>query len=556
MNKYLLAFVFLVWNLIHIWFFGINDVLKNADNFAYLQMSYHLQNMSLEWFWTWWFWFLYSFWIAVFDIFVKNEILAWNIFNILCLNIIWILTFLIWKHIISFKYNVLSLILLFLSPILLNFNIWILSENLYIPLFLILFLGILNFKNIPTFSTTIFLSLIIALMYLTRSEAFIYIWSIWLVFIYLLLSKVISFKRFLWLSVAWILWFFVFISPYLFHLYNITWEIWLTNKWNSNLRQAELRWVNKMDDDWFEKAVWELTPDNHRLMAWFAWWLKYDKPYENLSLKQYFLDNPEKILSRMWENQIKLYTNNLVRIIWWWASDLYKVEGSRLFYNNIIFYILSLIPIFLVIYALLNLIIYKKYYFLFSFLSFYLTASFFFTIFFVLDRYFIIFLPIFIILIAYWLENIKFKNNILDNFKYAVIWIFLIWIYSLWTLSYYNSNKNSDETYRVKQIAWEYLKNYHFSNTNLKIMERFPIVTYYSGSRQRWITPYTSKLSDIIEYAKYNDLDYLIVDSLDFKKYRPDLKYLLEKPWNYKWLYLLQGFEYNWEKVYIYRIEK
>jgi len=556
MNKIIFTLIFLLWNLIHIRFFWINEVLKNADSFAYLQMSYHIKNFNIEWLWTWWFWFLYSIGIAFFDLFFNNEILSANIFNIVCLNIIWILTYLLGKNILSLKYNFLSLILLFLSPILLNFNIWILSENLYIPLFLILFLWILNFKSNSNITTTLFLSFIVALMYLTRAEAFIYVWSIWIIFIYLWLIKKYNFKKFLILSITWILWFFIFISPYLFHLYNITGEIWLTNKGTSNLRQAELRWLDKMDNDWFEKAVWELTPDKHHLMAWFAWWLKYDKSYENLSLKKYFLDNPHKIMSRMLDNQKKLYSQNLIRIIWWWASDLYQVEWSRIFYKNILFYLISLLPILLCLYWIFSLIKNKKYYFLISFLSFYLTASFFFTIFFVLDRYFIIFLPIFIVLISYWLENIKYNNKILHNLLFYSIWIVLILIYSLWLLSYYNSNKWLDEYYKVKQIAWEYLKEYHKSKVNLKIMERFPIVTYYSWTKQRWITPYTDKLQDIIEYAKYNNLDYLIVDTLDFKKYRQNLIFLLEKKLVNNDISILKEIEYNEQKVIIFKINK
>jgi hypothetical protein len=58
-------------------------------------------------------------------------------------------------------------------------------------------------------------------------------------------------------------------------------------------------------------------------------------------------------------------------------------------------------------------------------------------------------------------------------------------------------------------------------------MERFPVVTYYSGTKERWLTPYTDKLENVVKYAKYNGLDFLVVDSLDFAKYRSDLGFLL-----------------------------
>ena len=62
-------------------------------------------------------------------------------------------------------------------------------------------------------------------------------------------------------------------------------------------------------------------------------------------------------------------------------------------------------------------------------------------------------------------------------------------------------------------------------------MERFPIVTYYSGNKNRWITPYETKPENIIKYAKYNDIDILVVDTMDFLTYRPFLKdFLTETP--------------------------
>ena len=36
-------------------------------------------------------------------------------------------------------------------------------------------------------------------------------------------------------------------------------------------------------------------------------------------------------------------------------------------------------------------------------------------------------------------------------------------------------------------------------------MERFPIVTYYSNSKVRWLTPYTDNIKSLVEYAKYNE---------------------------------------------------
>jgi hypothetical protein len=107
----------------------------------------------------------------------------------------------------------------------------------------------------------------LALLYFTRAEAFIYLGSIGLIFGYLWLSGKQSFGKTLTDGLTVILTFFVCIFPYLFYMHSFTGEWGLTNKGSSNLRQADLRGVSKMDDDGFEQAVGELRPDNHGLIA-------------------------------------------------------------------------------------------------------------------------------------------------------------------------------------------------------------------------------------------------------------------------------------------------
>ena len=556
MQKHIFTLIFILWNILHISFLKLNEVLKIADSFAYLQMAHHFKNFSLEWFWNGWFGFLYSIPIAFADFFVQNDMIATFVVNILLFNLLAWICYILGRNYLSIKYNVLFLILIFLSPILLNYNIHILSENIYIPLFLILFVWILKYKEIPDFSGSVFLGLMIALLYYTRSEAFIYLGSIGLIIFFLLITKRISFTKAFLNYITVIVSFFIFILPYIFYLHSFTWEWWITNKWSSNLRQAELRWVSKMDDDGFEQAVWELTSDNKHLIAGFAGWLKYDKPQAGESFKNYLLENPEKVIQRIEENQIKLYTNNLPNLILGNAGSLYKIEGSKIFYKNPLFLIVLMIPALLWIYGMIALIRNDEWYFVWSFVSFFATASVFFTLFFVLDRYFVIFVPIFIFFIVYGVENTwKYLKNYLENTKYIFASLLLIGIYSLWILSYYNTFKNEDAKYEVKKIAWEWLKENDF-RTNLRVMERFPVVTYYAWSWERWLTPYTSKLENLVEYAKYHGVHYLVVDSVDFYKYRPDLQFLFdESDKKYNGIEKVQEFEKNGEKVILYRVK-
>lgn len=529
--------------------------MKIADSFAYLQMAHHFKNFSLEWFGNGWFGFLYSIPIAILDVFIQNDMIATFGVNILLFNLLAWVCYILGRNYLSFKYNVLFIILIFLSPILLNYNIHILSENIYIPLFLILFLWILKYKEVPDFSGSVFLGLMIALLYYTRSEAFIYLWSIGLILFFLFITKKVSFWRAFFNYSSVIISFFIFIFPYIFYLHSFTWEWGITNKGSSNLRQAELRWVSKMDDDGFEQAVWELTSDNKHLIAWFAGWLKYDKPQAWESFKNYLLENPSKVWERIKENQIKLYTNNLPNLILWNANSLYKIEWSKLFYQNPVFFIILIIPILFGLYGMFALVKNGEWYFVWSFISFFATASIFFTLFFVLDRYFVIFVPIFIFFIVYGIENPwKYLKNYLENGKYILTSLLLIWIYNLWTLSYYQTFKWEDAKYEVKKIAGEWLKENDF-RTNLRVMERFPVVTYYSWSWERWLTPYTSKLENLVEYAKYHDVHYLVVDSIDFYKYRPDLRFLFDaSEKKYSGIEKVKEFEKNGEKVILYRI--
>lgn len=556
MQKHIFTLIFILWNFLHISFLKLNEVMKIADSFAYLQMAHHFKNFSLEWFWNGWFGFLYSLPIAFANFFVQNDMIATFAVNILLFNLLAWICYILGKTYLSTKYNVLFLILIFLSPILLNYNIHILSENIYIPLFLILFVWILKYKEIPDFSGSVFLGLMIALLYYTRSEAFIYLGSIGLVIFFLLITKRISFTKAFLNYTTVIVSFFIFILPYIFYLHSFTGEWWITNKWSSNLRQAELRWVSKMDDDGFEQAVWELTPDSKHLIAGFAGWLKYDASQKWESFKNYLLENPTKVLERIEENQIKLYSNNLPNLILGNAQTLYKIEGSKIFYQNPLFLIVLIIPALLWIYGMIALIRNGEWYFVWSFASFFATAWIFFTLFFVLDRYFVIFVPIFIFFIVYWVEKAGSDlKRYLENIKYVFASLLLIGIYSLWVLSYYNTFKNEDAKYEVKKIAGEWLKENDF-RTNLRVMERFPVVTYYSWARERWLTPYTSKLENLVEYARYHDVHYLVVDSIDFYKYRPDLRFLFdESEKKYSGLDKVQEFEKNGEKVILYRVK-
>lgn len=600
-NKSPLLFLFIiciVGSIYHAAFLHLNDILKVADSFAYLQMSHYIGEFSQKWLGNGWFGFVYSLPITLVNSFIWNDFLSAKIVNLILFCISAILLFHISKKVLSERYSLLVVILFFLSPTLLHFNIHVLSENIYIPLFLGLFLLVYDF--IFHFSTpspfrglplkegknVACIACLIGLMYLTRAEAFIYIGSIGLLALWLLVKQKLSFRSFFWLGAIFFISFFIFIFPYLIHLHSMTGQWGLTNKWASNLRQAELRWVEKMDDAGFEKAVAELTPDNTQLIAGFAGGMEYVKPKIEGSLKSFIQKDPNWFIERIWKNQLKLFTRNIPEIFLWKAPKLYFSEDKR--FSHIPFLVFSIFPLLILVFWSIQLFRREKVFSSIS-MSFFLPALIFFTLFFTLNRYFLIFLPLMLVAFVYGIHqlwSIFSQKKILHNARYILAANYIL-VLLLSTLVYYNIESPKDEYYTLKKQAGEWLsynamKEGSFWNEgatawirisdslsfasewkklssksieNLKIMERFPIVTYYSGSKYRYITPYTDNIQDISEYAQYNNLDILVVDSMDFKTYRPKLEKYLEK--TPKGFSKLKEFtNEKWQKVILYTRSK
>lgn len=566
----------------HMSFLHLNEVLKVADSFAYLQMTKFLQSLSIEWLWNWWFGFVYSLPIAGINIFTDNSFLAAKITNIILLNI-W--AFLVWKtvrKILSETFSLLAVGLFYLSPTFLHFNIHVLSENIYIPLFLWLFLLSYNFieklslspkENIKISTLTpyvVSIACLIWLMYLTRAEAFIYLGSIWIIAITLLLKWKLTLKYFTILWSIFIISFFIFISPYLWYLHMLTGEWGLTNKWASNLRQAELRGIEQMDDSGFEQAVAELTPDNTQLIAGFAWWMPYTQPQIEGSLVSFISKDPAWFLGRIAQNQKKLFSKNLPEIFLWKSPKLYYDSTQIVFFKNIFFLLFCIFPLTILWYGLYQIFRTQKIFF-YSALAFFIPAMIFFTFFFTLNRYFLIFLPLMLIVYSAWLESLTKK--IQGTFQYIILLFFLniLIVFGLSTKVYYSIESPKDDYYALKQEAWKWLKdetlrcskwvpedcNYisYKKNWNLKIMERFPVVTYYSWADYRYITPYTDNINNLREYALYNNIDILVTDTMDFQRYRPMLeKYLEVTPPGFIKLHEFISKKNN--KVILYVLEK
>jgi len=548
----ILAIIVIFGNIIGIrWFLELNQVMKIADSFAYLQMAHHFAEFSREWFGNGWFGWLYSLPIALFWNAFPEPMLAGILVNILFWNLFLLGNYILSRKYLSFPYQATFLGLLSLSPVFFHYRIHILSENIYLAIFVFFIIFLIHFFERPNIWKSIGIGIFLALLYFTRGEAFIYLGSMGLIFLYGIFVKKWILKHAVYFFCTTVFVFGVCVFPYVSYIHGLTGKWWLTNKGSSNLRQAELRGVSKMDDEGFEQAVGELTEDSKYLKAGFAGGLEYFPPEPGSSLTNYLLNHPGKTLKRIFTNQGKLFTKNLEQIILGDAYKLFFVPGSRLFYHNPLFLLVLLTPLFFLGYGIRKMW-QKNRDFLITSGSFFVIAGIFFTLFFVLDRYFVIFGSLFILLIVFGIEH--FFKKYAKKYLASGVCLLFLGIYTLGMYSYFRTFEQEDELYRVKQTAGIRLQHYD-DRIDKKIFERFPIVTYYSDSWQRRLTPYTDSLANLLTFARFHGVEYLIVDSIDFARYRPQLSFLLEESdKKYLWLQKLVEISEYGQRVVIYKI--
>ena len=553
-----IIWILIFWVLLRVNLMMQNNILFNADGFAYLQMSHYLNAGSLEGLGTWWFGFLYSACISLFDFVVNNSFLSSQIVNLILFFIGGILLFFIAQKYLHMYYNWVLIALYTFSSPLIYYNINILSENLYIVLFLWLVLILLAYLDHEEVYKLWLAWVMVWLMYITRGEAFIYLIPLICISLCVSVARHKELWTFLWGIVTLLLWFFIIAGPYIYYLHSITGEWGLTNKWASNIRQAMMRGIERMDDEGFERAVGELTDDKKHLKSGFVGGLKYEKAESGYGLFDYIEKNQEKFFSTWRQNTEKLFIEIMPKMIIGDFIQAYKSPDFKYKDYTFIYYILF-IPLFFTAYGMALMYLDKRRFVLFIFTPFFLTACAFFTMFFVLERYFIILLPLFLLFMVYGMQGLWRKITVIQNVR-LVLYGGTILAISLLGLNTYYNNLNV-LPYSAKKNAWVWLqknleKEFPWKKT-VKIMERFPVVTYYSGTWERWLTPYANQ-ADLLAYAKANDIDVLVVDSLDFKTYRPQLAYLLDEKSILKsnLLDLIYKEQKYGEKVILYKIKK
>lgn len=554
LSRLIILLGILVGVLVQVSAFKLTPILTIPDSFSYIQMATYLKEWKLDGLWTGWFWPLYSGFVALFNSLISDSFSAGKWANVLLMGWGGFLLFQIGRRYLDGFYCFVLLVLYGLSSSLLYYKINVLSENLYIPLFLLLILLLHKFLEWGRSFNALLVGATIGCMYLTRGEAFIYLWSIVVLFLILSSMRFFTFWEGIRSMLLLFFWFFLIASPYIYYLHTVTGEWWLTNKWASNIRQAMMRWVEHMDDDGFEKAVGELDESKTKLLSGFVWWLKYEKPTGDYSLKQYITGNFPEFLNTFEENQKKLYAQTIPSLILWDVTKMRK-DIHFPFAQTFPFVFILYFPFAFIIFWIWKMLSRREVNLIIITLPLFLTASFFFTMFFVLERYFIIFLPLAFIVMLYGCQNFFWNELSKHRYKFIILSILMVGIQWLWF--WYTYSQPIDQDYSIKKMAGEWLQKNKSTLFNgkepIRIMERWPVVTYYSKENERWLTPYTESLNDIETYAKANQIDILVVDSLDFLTYRPQLKNLLISEWTHPWLEKINGFSVNGQKVILYK---
>jgi len=524
----IISLVFILWTSIHIYFLQLNQIVKTSLWFENIKLINYFKDLSINGFWDWSIWFLYSLLIAPIDFFIKNTLFSSQIINIILLFISWILLFSLWKKYLHSTYNTLLIIIFFISSNIINYTNNIDAINLYIPLLLALILvlhSLISETAIKTMTVqikwinvevnnnndiikkSVFVSIVLSLLFFTINISIIYIISILFILLYLLFSKKLNFKIFLISYTSILVTFLIIISPYIW----LTWTKEYSNEISSYIINSKII-IQENNNITLEKTTWKLS---------------------------------------------KIFPNIILGNI----LDSYN-DRNFIFFKNKIFYIYILIPIlflFIWIYILLFnkkiSLTEKKNLFPIVF-SIFITILIFFSFFSISTINFIVLIPIFILIICIWAQNIiVFEKDILSSIKFLTISFIFISIYFQWVLHLYIYNQYNDRKVETLKDMWLWLKNNEIVGKNSKIISTLPTVWYYSWYFNIWDIPKVNNTKELIKYVKVNNIKILVVDSLLITKKNPMLKELIQDDYKNSSLEKIKEINTIWQKIILYKVK-
>lgn len=438
--------------------------------------------------------------IGIINLFINDLFFSAKLVSVITSMMTIPLFFMIGKELFDDEAGLFAALVYAVYPVILIISVEPNTEALFFFfLFLSIYIFILAVKK-DNFIMYVLLGISFALSYLTRPEGILLLILPFLRLLGFFGARPPINKNYILKTSVMLIIFILLISPYLLFLKKSTGQFTLSGKSNNILLLSELGGgkdyyeVVDAPDNLYDKAAFVLTEDKTSLLEWDK------KP--NRSLKGYILKDPVVFVSK--------YLRNVLRELNFLMKDLTPIALPLFFcfFNRELFrmrfaFIFALFPLLYFFMYPMFLIIERQTLVIVLFLVLFSSGGF------KNSR------SVINVIVNYY--NVR-KNKALllleNNIKY--IMIFILILSSFLYLKYSSYDKIPQP---VEQIEAGYFikKNISSEYEKLNIMARKPIVNYYSDSRFTMM-PYANGI-DVINFAKLNNVDYIVVDERFLSKW-------------------------------------
>jgi 4-amino-4-deoxy-L-arabinose transferase-like glycosyltransferase len=442
----------------------------------------------------------YPFFIGVINLIFNDLFFSAKLVSFIASCITIILSYLIGKELYNKEAGLFAAMVYALYPVILIISVDAYSDALFFCfLLLTIYIFIISLKKNNLYSNVLF-GISLSATFLTRPE------GLFLLFlpgiqIFGIFNKKIHFnKKYLLIFALIISIFVLIISPYMIFIKNYTGKFSISGKANISMILGELsgdREYHKIvnaPDNLYDKAAFVLNEDKTQLRGW--------NRKANLSLKEYIFKDPVAFIKKYQKNvmrEISTLNKLLIPII----LPLFFSFFNRELFKNKLRLIFILYPcLFFLMYPMF-IIIEKQTLLIVIFLIFFSSGGFANADLVVSE-----------VVNYYGIRKNKATLLFEKNIKY-IIAVLLI----LSSLSYlkYSSFDKVPRPVEHKR-AGIYLKEHVTSEyEKLNVMARKPYVNFYSDARFTMI-PYAN-ITDVINFAKLYDVDYIVVDERSLSKW-------------------------------------
>lgn len=427
---------------------------------------------------------LYPILIGLFYFCIKNLALASKLISVFSGALLVIPVYLLAKKFYNKKIAYLSGILVTIFPPLIYISNIAYSDALYIFfIFLAMYVGWLSIEK-KKIIWGIFAGILFGLSYLTRPEGIIGLMIIPLVS--LIFLRKWRTKRWLKKLLVLFICFLIIVSPYLGFIYKHTGKVTISYKAGI---QFEIRNDFEVYSEEYEKELFELAPNKKRIKI-----DAYNDALKSKGVFHYLAKKPTWIFKRyvkqFYEESLQLITLFPFIFFIFVSLGLFKDRWDKSRWKK---------ELYLIGFLLIPLLVYPLY-------TIYL-------------RYIIPALPILIIWMSKGICEIE-KNLVKKLVVVGVIIILVLGNFLLVIDPVYGGENDPIE----HKEAGLWLKEH---DDNPIVLSRKPFVSFYSNGIYIQL-PYAD-YKDIIDYANYRNVDYIVIDERYVGKLRPQLKFLLNK---------------------------